>query len=1321
MNNGTTYLNCGEAMRFYDSGGPAGNYRNNENYIHTFVSPGRPVSIQFQSFHTENFSYDKMYIYDGGSINAPLLGSELGGDLDGNLPGPYVSTGDSLTILFISNASTAYSGWEAVVGVDYAPVTVKAEVLDSITVSLSSASPLPLHYNGSTVLTAAPAGGRGAQYAYQWYTGSDGINWVLTSETSSAFAVNNLTVPTYYRVSVQDISPDACGGIAYSTIFLNVADIHLSLELSVAKRDICTGDFPLYVTIRNQGDEPATGVVATLNLPYNIILRDTISGMDFGTVPPQDSVTRTVNLYTWSGKDPMPALIKAQIESADQGDRDFGIVYGDWDWTGFPRQQDEDTLSLRIGRTSRTHEIVSYPSWVCAGEDAVLEASSTLSYPQYFYWYSDSTGKNLIEVDTVNLPGLRSSVTIPRILLSTTRYVTVGNDSICPSYPSLIKDFTMANGTTVLHFGDIIRFYDSGGPQANYSNGENYTHTFISEDGMPVSIRFNSFLTENNYDYMDICDGPTSASPALSPRLTGKVLPGTTYTSTGESLTVYFHSDNSQVREGWEAVVSYCPLSLQDTIPDFSSELVPVHAYLKEFADPATVTAISDIVCDGNEAVLAAYSTIDFPQVIRWYADSLLNSLVFQDTLDGVVKDLSRYVVSPPYGPLRYYVTVGNDSLCPIIYNHKTTVLTMANGSAILAPGETIKFYDSGGPNGNYANNERYAYTISSEDGAPVTLLFSAFDTENCCDYLNIYDGPDIQAPLLKTLRGTVASSDYGPYVSAGSSLTFRFYSDQSTNNSGWEAQIYGATFLSAAVAEIEIAPSYHSIFTDTVCQSTIPYSNSRTDRFSSIDVSVEGNYTYYDTLTTSQNCDSIFTLQLTVLITSDQTLNDEICFGDLYQSNGFYVNTADSSAPGLFTYVHSLTTEGGCDSIVRLHLNVLPVHHRSFSAGTCYGEIYNANGFYVNTADSAGPGVYDYRQVYTASGGCDSILTLTLTVYPSGFGSSILYDTVVSCNPGYYYGDSLFNESGTKTVLLKNRFGCDSLQVMATVYINHPSDSNYYFNLNCRDTVIALNWGECDATFHLLPPGINHHIYDHINGDTAITFIHDSPDVLEEGEYDITWIAVDHCGHSDTCTQHITIRYPPCTQVVDYDGNVYPGVKIGCNCWMQTNIVSLHYADGRAIEDAWGYYADIYPDTARNIAIFGRLYSWYAAMDSARPSPFALGERPQGICPDGWVLPAMEDFRTLMVYGASALKSTNYWMRNPGTNSTGFTALPAGYYNASADRFYQLMGNTYFWTSSDVPGTETGRYVDLSYDCEDLLEFTASKGNGYSVRCIKK
>ncbi|MCK9422406.1 MAG: carboxypeptidase regulatory-like domain-containing protein [Bacteroidales bacterium] len=115
--------------------------------------------------------------------------------------------------------------------------------------------------------------------------------------------------------------------------------------------------------------------------------------------------------------------------------------------------------------------------------------------------------------------------------------------------------------------------------------------------------------------------------------------------------------------------------------------------------------------------------------------------------------------------------------------------IIMANGSITTCTGN---FFDSGGPDNNYSNNENKVMTINAATpGAMLKVSFSQFETESEYDYLYIYNGTTVTAPQI---TGSPFSGTTNPGVitasNASGALTFKFTSDGSVTKTGWEATI---------------------------------------------------------------------------------------------------------------------------------------------------------------------------------------------------------------------------------------------------------------------------------------------------------------------------------------------------------------------------------------------------------------------------------------------------------------------------------------------------------------------------------------------------
>lgn len=119
----------------------------------------------------------------------------------------------------------------------------------------------------------------------------------------------------------------------------------------------------------------------------------------------------------------------------------------------------------------------------------------------------------------------------------------------------------------------------------------------------------------------------------------------------------------------------------------------------------------------------------------------------------------------------------------------------------------------------------------------------------------------------------------------------------------------------------------------------------------------------------------------------------------------------------------------------------------------------------------------------------------------------------------------------------------------------------------------------------------------------------------------------------------------PGANTMMDIDGNVYKTVQIGLQCWMKENLRTTRYADGTVIPIGYIRYHDVAhrysPFGMESLASrYGWLYNWPAVMhgdSTSNTNPSGV----QGICPNGWHVPSMEEWQQLRQYLRS---DSRYW-----------------------------------------------------------------------------
>jgi len=135
-------------------------------------------------------------------------------------------------------------------------------------------------------------------------------------------------------------------------------------------------------------------------------------------------------------------------------------------------------------------------------------------------------------------------------------------------------------------------------------------------------------------------------------------------------------------------------------------------------------------------------------------------------------------------------------------------------------------------------------------------------------------------------------------------------------------------------------------------------------------------------------------------------------------------------------------------------------------------------------------------------------------------------------------------------------------------------------------------------------------------------------------------------------------------------------------------------------------------------VAIYGRLYTWFAVSDS------------RNIAPSGWHVPTDAEWATLINYlggqnvAGAKLKeigTTNWNSPNTdATNESGFTALSSGY-RAENGYFYNYFGiRGYWWSATQCTGCANISGLDWILDVSSLIGDEADNASlGLSVRCV--
>ncbi len=105
------------------------------------------------------------------------------------------------------------------------------------------------------------------------------------------------------------------------------------------------------------------------------------------------------------------------------------------------------------------------------------------------------------------------------------------------------------NGSPTVATAATGSYFDTGGASGNYSNDERSLYLIQPTGASTVTLNFTAFDLENNWDYLIVYDGATTAATPLA-TLTGTSIPNN-ITSTSGSILVEFRSDCATSKGGW--------------------------------------------------------------------------------------------------------------------------------------------------------------------------------------------------------------------------------------------------------------------------------------------------------------------------------------------------------------------------------------------------------------------------------------------------------------------------------------------------------------------------------------------------------------------------------------------------------------------------------------------------------------------------------------------------------------------------------------------------------------------------------------------------
>ncbi|XP_022107899.1 cubilin-like isoform X2 [Acanthaster planci] len=324
-----------------------------------------------------------------------------------------------------------------------------------------------------------------------------------------------------------------------------------------------------------------------------------------------------------------------------------------------------------------------------------------------------------------------------------------------------------------------------------YPHGVNCIYVITVSDGYVIRLTFNSFSLESAtnciFDYVQIYDNATNAASPDLGRYCGSDSPPVLTTS-GNIMTVIFHTDSSVAREGFTA--NYVALDATTVCGgDLTTPtgVITTPNYPDDY--PHNRQCVWVISVPTGQQISVNFTDFDLEQH-------------FNCAFDYVELRNGGYATSPLIG------TFCGSSINPTMYtSHSNKMYIKFESDFSLSARGFSLAYDGtatgcGGslttPTGSfvspnypfpYGHNAECFWLITANQGSTLYLTFADFDVEthSSCyyDYVRVFDGLTENDPILGTYCGTDLPP---PIQSTSNGLRVKFRTDYSVSGSGFHA-----------------------------------------------------------------------------------------------------------------------------------------------------------------------------------------------------------------------------------------------------------------------------------------------------------------------------------------------------------------------------------------------------------------------------------------------------------------------------------------------------------------------------------------------------
>ncbi len=723
----------------------------------------------------------------------------------------------------------------------------------------------------------------------------------------------------------------------------------------------------------------------------------------------------------------------------------------------------DDSIFVTINQNIDYQQyILKIDDTVCWGEDAEILAQSVQETPYLLHWYSDPEQTHLLRTDTIHTAQY-TSYQFTNLQYDTSLYVSANSLTKCENHVQTISKWLCMDTTQmILHNGERVRWYDSGGSQQHYQNNESIIQSFLVEDSTTITLTFDYFHTEND-DYLYVFNSLHPSTDSIIAILGGDLEnnPPTPIISSNGRMTFQFISNQRNSNIGWQATLSV------------GEAITAIHAEVIDTLEISLNILTSEPIEIGDTiAILAIAETIVQDFQYQWHTRtgpfspwSLSHE---QNARDSAV---SFFAVNGPF--LAIQVSIDNQDFNHCSYSstaqieafksdpqiHLTLSSSYSNCDSVIHIDVSIQ------NSGTHAIDSTYISILLPEyldfENPNDSSIFVPYLTSN-----NTYTQPisilsrSVLSPAYQTIKAQITHckqendlwhSAYGNWDWDRAnlepdedtlSIVLKPWIDIQTSTTCLEDSTWHClgAHIPLDVSSSIPYPQYYHWYADSL-QTDLLFSEAITEPSPS-------HFTLHSiqkdtTLFIEINSDSICTLSPTlkpIFLFVSMPTHDTLYYTNVQSSfphDYDIFQNIDISTPAVIVLDTILQNQHGCDSAITLILNIVAPTPETWYATAC--QNYTWNGIYYNESGT-------YQQLFKTAEGFDSIATLELTILQTI--QNDIYDTACFA---YSWNESTYYQTDTYEQVFISAAGCDSVVDLHLIILPQYKDTLY-------DTVCQSN-----------------------------------------------------------------------------------------------------------------------------------------------------------------------------------------------------------------------------------------------------------------------